>query len=75
MMVLPDRQSVCSEGPTETSASTITEHRFHGLADSALESLQDQLDALIEEKLDDGDVSLEVCCFFFPESGVVVEVS
>lgn len=43
----------------ESSAAAFTEHEFHGLADSALESLQDQLDALIEEKLDDGDVTLE----------------
>ena len=56
---------MCSESTTETSASTLTEHQFHALADSSLESLQDQLDALIEEKLDDGDVSLEVCCFVF----------
>jgi Frataxin-like domain len=45
---------------TETSEATLTEHQFHPLADSTLESLQDQLDTLIEEKLDDGDVTLKV---------------
>jgi hypothetical protein len=39
----------------------LTEERFHHLADDALETLQEQLDVIVEDKLADGDVSLEVC--------------
>lgn len=38
----------------------LREDEFHKLADSTLEQLQDQLDAFVEGKLADGDVSYEV---------------
>lgn len=39
----------------------MSENVFHVVAGAALETLQDQLDAIVESGVPDGDVSLEVC--------------
>ena len=38
----------------------LSEEDFHELADDTLHRLQDKLDAYVEDKLDEGDVSFEV---------------
>jgi hypothetical protein len=70
-------QSICKPytiSPIETFPGScraeLGEAEFHKLADDTLEELQDQLDAFVDSKIADGDVSYEVrpshksaCCW------------
>ena len=42
-------------------AQQLTEEEFHKAADRTLHQLHDDLDTFVEESLDFGDVSFEVC--------------